>query len=177
MKAKGLFGTTLIMATIVGGVFAANATAAAAQADSKAAPAKKAESAAKKTGAAKTVEITADDTMKYSVTAITATPGEAVHIKLTNKGTMPKMAAAHNFVLLKKGTDVSAFTTAAVMAGQTDYIPPKFTEQVLASTKLAGPGETVETDFKAPTVPGTYDFLCSFPGHFATMKGTLTVAK
>jgi azurin len=150
---------------------------AAAQAEKKAAPAKKTEAAPKKAEGGKTVEITADDTMKYNVTAITAKPGEAIHIKLTNKGTMPKMAAAHNFVLLKKGTDLNAFTTAAVMAGQTDYIPAKLKEQVLASTKLAGPGETVETDFKAPTVPGTYDFICSFPGHFATMKGTLTVAK
>jgi azurin len=113
--------------------------------------------------------------MKFSVTAITAKPGEAVHIKLTNKGTMPKMAAAHNFVLLKKGTDLTAFTTAAVMAGATDYVPAQLKAQVLASTKLAGPGETVETDFKAPTAPGTYDYICSFPGHFATMKGTLTV--
>jgi azurin len=172
MKAKGLLATTLVTATIVGGAFAATTLTAAGQTEKKAAPAKKAESAA-----GKTVELTADDTMKYSVTAITAKPGEAIHIKLTNKGTMPKMAAAHNFVLLKKGTDINAFTTAAVMAGQTDYVPAKFKEDVLASTKLAGPGETVETDFKAPMVPGAYDFLCSFPGHFATMKGTLTVAK
>src|SRR6185369_1094748 len=106
MKAKGLFATALMTATIVGGVFAATGLAAARQADKKAAPAKKAEPAAKKTEGAKTVEITGDDTMKFSVTAITAKPGEAVHIKLTNKGTMPKMAAAHNFVLLKKGTDL-----------------------------------------------------------------------
>jgi azurin len=172
MKVKGLFARALMTAAIVAGTCAAMN---AAQGEKKAAPVKKTESAAKKGGGGKSVEITADDTMKYSVTAISAAPGEAIHIKLTNKGTMPKMAAAHNFVLLAKGTDLNAFTTAAVMAGQTDYVPEKLKAQVLASTKLAGPGETVETDFKAPTAPGTYTFICSFPGHFATMKGTLTV--
>ena len=174
MRVQGLFATTLMTAAIVGGAFVVGTLAAGAQADKKAAPAKKMESAAKKTEGARTIEITGDDTMKYSVTAITAKPGESIKIRLTNKGTMPKMAAAHNVVVLKKGTDMTAFTTAAVMAGATEYIPAKFKDQVIASTKLAGPGETVEVEFKAP-VAGTYDFICSFPGHFATMKGTLTV--
>ena len=41
---------------------------------------------------------------------------------------------------------------------------------------LAGGGETVEVTFRAPTAPGTYTFLCSFPGHFAAgMRGTLVI--
>lgn len=171
MNVKRLFATTMMTAAIVGAACAVTTLAA----QEKTAPAKKAEPAAKKAEGGRTIELTGDDTMKYNVTAIKAKPGEALHIKLTNKGTMPKMAAAHNFVLLKKGTDMNAFTTAAVMAGATDYIPAKFKDRIIASTKMAGPGETVEVDFKAPTAPGTYDFICSFPGHFATMKGTLTV--
>jgi azurin len=131
--------------------------------------------AAKKAAAGRVIDITGDDTMKFNVTAITAKPGEQITIRLKNVGTLPKMAAAHNVVVLAKGTDISAFTTAAVMAGQTEYIPAKFEKQVLAHTKLAGPGETVEVSFKAPTAPGEYDYICSFPGHFATMKGKLTV--
>ena len=178
MNVTGLFATALIGMTVLGGSPAAVVSAATMQSDKAGAPAKKAAAASvTAAGAGKTIEITGDDTMKYNVTTIAAKPGEEVHVKLTNKGTMPKMAAAHNFVLLKKGTDMTAFTTAAVMAGQTDYIPAKFKDQVLASTKLAGPGETVEVTFKAPMVAGTYDFICSFPGHATTMKGTLTVAK
>jgi azurin len=49
-------------------------------------------------------------------------------------------------------------------------------DKVLAATKLAGNGETVEVTFDAPKTPGVYDFICTFPGHFAAgMKGTLTV--
>ena len=47
---------------------------------------------------------------------------------------------------------------------------------MLANTALAGAGESVEITFKAPAKPGTYTFVCSFPGHFALgMRGTLTV--
>lgn len=126
--------------------------------------------------AGRLVELTGNDLMKYNVTAITAKPGELLHVKLKNAGTLPKVAMAHNFILLAKGTDASAFTNAAATASATGYIPAQFKAKILASTTLAGPGETVEVTFKAPTAPGDYTFLCSFPGHFLSgMKGVLTV--
>lgn len=168
MKARAIIATVAFSAAIP-----AIAAAQAAKSDAKAAPPAKKGAAA----AGRVVEITGDDTMKFNVTSIDAKPGETITIRLTNKGSMPKAAAAHNFVLLKTGTDINAFTTAAVMAGQTEYVPQdaKMKAQVLASTKLAGPGETVEVTFKAPSAPGAYDYLCSFPGHFAMMKGKLNV--
>ena len=49
-------------------------------------------------------------------------------------------------------------------------------DQVLAATTMAGPGETVEVTFKVPTAPGTYHYMCTFPGHFAAgMRGTIVV--
>ena len=61
-------------------------------------------------------------------------------------------------------------------AQATGYIPPALKAQVLASTDLAGPGETVQVTFKAPVALGRYDFVCSFPGHYAAgMKGVLVV--
>ena len=49
-------------------------------------------------------------------------------------------------------------------------------DQVLAASAMAGPGETVEVTFKVPTAPGTYPYLCTFPGHFAAgMRGTIVV--
>jgi azurin len=114
--------------------------------------------------------------MKFSVTTITAKPGEQIRVRLTAKGAMPKIAMAHNFVLLAKAADVLKFVNASAMAATTAYIPADLKDQVLASTGLAGAGETVEVTFKAPTAPGAYAFVCSFPGHFAAgMKGTLTV--
>ena len=45
---------------------------------------------------------------------------------------------------------------------------------VLANTKVVGGGEKDTIEFTAPA-PGTYDYICTFPGHYAIMKGKLVV--
>ena len=126
--------------------------------------------------AVRTVEITGGDDMKYSLTSIPAKPGETIKIKLVSKGTLPKIAMAHNFVLLKLGAKQLDFVNAAAMARATDFIPPDMKDQVLGATALAGPGETVEVTIKVPAAAGSYPYMCTFPGHFAAgMKGTLDV--
>jgi len=132
--------------------------------------------AAKPGGAARTVEITGGDDMKFSVTEITAKPGETIKIQLKNVGTLPKMAMAHNVVVVKPTTKVAEFNSAGAAARDTNFIAPAMKGEVVAATELAGPGETVETTFKVPAAAGSYPFMCTFPGHFtAGMKGTLVV--
>jgi azurin len=144
-------------------------------AQTKKAPAAKTETKAVP-GAAKTVTITGSETMKYDVTEITAKPGEKIHVVLKAVGSMPKIAMAHNFVLLKAGVSAMEVSNAAFNARDTDFIPAAMKDKILASTKTAGGGETVEVTFTAPAKPGKYEYLCTFPGHFAAgMKGTLTV--
>jgi azurin len=127
-------------------------------------------------GAGRVVEIKGTDDMKYSVTNIDAKPGEQITVKLTAAGSMPKMVMSHNFILLKKGTDETAFVNAGALARDTGFIAPAQKVHVIAATPLAGAGETVQVSFAAPKVPGKYPYLCSFPGHYASgMKGTLTV--
>lgn len=124
----------------------------------------------------RTVEIIATDDMKFSPTTIPAKRGERLRVRLISKGTMPKVAMAHNFVLLQKGTNVVTFITAAAQARATDFIPPDMKESVIATTSLAGAGETVDVTFTAPKAPGSYPYVCSFPGHFqAAMRGALVV--
>ena len=111
---------------------------------------------------------------------ITAKPAEQLLIRLTSvagtMGKMPKMAMAHNFVLIKPGNDPLQFANAGIAGGfQGDYLPPDKKDQVIAFTPLGGIGETLDVAFKAPAA-GTYPFICSFPGHVAGgMKGTLVV--
>ncbi|RFC51375.1 MAG: Azurin [Verrucomicrobia bacterium] len=124
----------------------------------------------------RTVEITAGDNMKYSLTAIEAKPGEQITVVLTNIGTQPKEVMGHNWILLKMGTDVEAFDKAAALAKATDYSPAELSGQVLAQISLLGPRKSGEITFTVPTTPGDYPFLCSFPAHFQVgMKGVLTV--
>jgi azurin len=47
-------------------------------------------------------------------------------------------------------------------------------DKVVAFIPVLGPKKSADTTFKAPAA-GEYAFLCSFPGHAALMKGTLTV--
>lgn len=124
----------------------------------------------------RTIEITAGDNMKYSISSIEAKPGEELKVVLTNIGSQPKEVMGHNWILLKIGTDVAAFDAAALTAKDTDYIPDAQKDKIIAHTKLVGPRKSDEVTFKAPDTPGDYPFLCSFPAHYQVgMKGTLTV--
>ena len=58
-------------------------------------------------------------------------------------------------------------------ASKNDYIPAKSSE-IIAHTAMIGGGETTEIEFVAPE-PGVYDYICSFPGHYAMMRGKLIV--
>lgn len=144
-----------------------------AQAAAGAKPAAPAAASAK--GRVVEIEVAAN-AMKFSVPTIQAKPGEDLVVRLKVLGTMPKGTMDHNFVLLKEGVDPTKFAADALMAGPT-YIPAARKADVLAMSPLASGGQTVETPaFKAPTKPGTYTFICSFPGHFAAgMRGTLVV--
>ena len=122
------------------------------------------------------IELTANDSMKFSQTSFEVKAGQDVKVTFTNMGTMPKQAMGHNFVLLKKGVDPKAFANAAMVAAATDYVPAELADQVIAHTKLLGPKQSDELNFKAPTEPGEYVFLCTFPAHYLTgMHGVIVV--
>ena len=123
------------------------------------------------------IEIVGNDTMKFSVTEISAKPGEKLSITLVNLGTTPKFSMGHNWVLVLPMPDVQPFLTAAAEAVTTEYVP-QGTQQdrILAATKLLGPNERDTVTFTAPTAPGRYDFFCTYPGHYQVgMRGVLIV--
>jgi azurin len=139
-----------------------------------AAPATAASPSGPKEGRA--IALTGNDTMKFNMTEIRATPGEALAVTLRNIGTMPKFSMGHNWVLLAEGVDPVAFANEASMSAKSDYVPTANVSRVLAHTKLLGPNESDTVIFNAPTKPGRYVFICSFPGHFQVgMKGELIV--
>jgi azurin len=127
-------------------------------------------------GAVRTVDIAGTDDMKFSITQITARRGEQLRVRLISKGTLPKIAMAHNVVVLKLGADPAKFANAGAPHRATDFVPPEMKDQVIAKTAFVGPGETAEVTFTVPLKAGVYPFVCTFPGHFqAGMKGTLIV--
>lgn len=119
------------------------------------------------------VVIVGDDLMKFDKSEIKVKAGQKVKITLRHTGKLNKQVMGHNLVILNQDADLVAFAAKAATASATEYIPED-SDDVLVHTKLIGGGETTVIEFDAPAI-GTYDFLCSFPGHYAMMKGKFIV--
>ncbi len=119
------------------------------------------------------VTITSNDGMRFDVRKINVSSGQKVRVTLTHTGKLDKRIMGHNVVFLTNGVKPSAFAVKAAAARDNDYIP-KGTTEVIAHTKMIGGGETTVIEFIAPEA-GTYNYICSFPGHYAMMKGKLIV--
>ena len=59
-------------------------------------------------------------------------------------------------------------------ANATNALPDSVKGDVIAATKLLGPAESETISFTAPE-PGDYEYVCTFPGHFAMMRGIMNV--
>lgn len=121
-----------------------------------------------------TLSIEGNDQMQYNKKELTVKAGASVTLTLKHTGTMAAETMGHNWVLLKQGTDVATFATAAVDAGMDNNYVPAASSDVIAFTKVIGGGESTTLEFTAPAA-GSYEFICSFPGHWAMMRGTLIV--
>jgi azurin len=120
------------------------------------------------------LDVEATDQMKFSVTELKATAGQPIKLTLKHTGKFPITAMGHNIVILKPGTDVDAFAAKALEAKDNQYIPKSEEGSIVAHTKLLGGGEQDTITFTIPE-KGSYTFICSFPGHYTMMKGTLVV--
>tara|TARA_B100000809_G_scaffold88156_1_gene86535 strand:+ start:187 stop:696 length:510 start_codon:yes stop_codon:yes gene_type:complete len=119
------------------------------------------------------IEITGNDTMQFNKKKIKVKAGQKIKLTLTHIGNLDINVMGHNFVLLKKNVDLADFAFKAMTAKENQYIPTN-SKDVIAHTKLIGNGETTTIEFDAPE-KGTYEFLCSFPGHYGMMKGKFIV--
>lgn len=107
---------------------------------------------------------------------IEASPGEELRITLRTVSNMPPQAMSHNLALLEMGTDGQAFANAALQHRDNEYISPDYEDRVIAATAMLGNGESDTITFNAPSEPGEYTYICSFPGHYSGgMVGTLIV--
>ena len=119
------------------------------------------------------IVISANDLMKFDKTELKVKAGKKVKLTLRHIGKLDVKIMGHNFVLLKKGTNLAMFGNKAAIANETEYIPAD-SQDVIVHTKLIGGGETTSIEFDSPE-PGEYEFLCSFPGHYSMMKGKFIV--
>ncbi len=122
------------------------------------------------------VTIECNDSMQFNTKEFEVTAGQTVQLTLHNVGKLPKTAMGHNLVILKADEEVAPFAMAAMQARATEYIPADEAgkAKIVAYTKLLGPDEKDVITFTAPAA-GSYNYICTFPGHFGVMKGVMTV--
>jgi len=120
------------------------------------------------------VALTGNDLMQYDKSEIKVKAGQEVTLTLRHIGKLEKKVMGHNFVLLMQGVNMQEFGIKASEAGEAADWIPEDGKEVIAHTKMLGGGESTSITFTAPEA-GTYDFICSFPGHVAMMKGKFIV--
>ena len=111
--------------------------------------------------------------MKFDKTELTVAPGQLVEVVYTNPDLLQ-----HNFVLGQAGSlpqigQASDRLASSPTALAQQYVPD--VPQVLFSTKLLEPGQTVTFQFRAPGTAGQYPYVCTFPSHWQMMNGLLNV--
>ena len=119
-----------------------------------------------------TIELTANDQMKFSQSEIRVKAGATVKLRFANVGKMPKQAMSHNWMLLTPMSDGDINALGMKAANNPPTYLPQDGSAIIAHTAMLGAGESDIIEFTAPPA-GTYPFICSFPGHYAIMRGKL----
>tara|TARA_B100000768_G_C11261901_1_gene369175 strand:+ start:364 stop:837 length:474 start_codon:yes stop_codon:yes gene_type:complete len=118
------------------------------------------------------IELSSSDNMLFDKKILYANSRQKITLTLKHTGKLDKNIMGHNFVLLKKDVEITAFAERAMKASENQYIPEG--NDVIAYTKLIGGGESDTITFDAPQ-KGSYTYICSFPGHYGIMRGILII--
>lgn len=109
--------------------------------------------------------------LRYDTELIEVGAGDRIELIFRNDDDM-----LHNLVVVMAGT-ADAVAAEAISLGlegaSMDYVPER--PDVLYHTSLLQPGTSESIYFVAPSEPGDYAFVCTFPGHAMTMRGVFRV--
>jgi azurin len=123
------------------------------------------------------VDIAGNDQMQFDKKEIAvAADCTTVEVTLKHSGKQPAQVMGHNWVLARTA-DVAAVATDGMGAGlPNDYIK-KGDTRVIAHTKVVAGGQSDTVSFATSLLKKgeSYSFFCSFPGHYAIMKGAFKV--
>ena len=109
------------------------------------------------------------DALQFNTNSMSASAGAEVVLTFNNSSNVNP----HNWVLVPAGTKDAVATDGTAAGPNNNWIPVN-DSRVLGSTILIGPGESDTATFTAPAA-GTYQFVCTFPGHNFTMFGDFIV--
>jgi len=122
-------------------------------------------------GPDQTITIGTKPGLKFDTDKVEVKAGSRVKLVFNNNDDM-----LHNFVITTPGqanTVGEAALRLNLNGPKMNYVPN--TPAVLYHTNILQPETAESIYFVAPTTPGNYQFVCSFPGHYSLMQGTLVV--
>lgn len=118
------------------------------------------------------VEIyTVKEQMRYDRTEFTVKAGTKVRLTLTNLDAMD-----HNLIMVEPGSAARVAIAAASLEAEGVKLQWKpESDKILFASKLLARDEKETMEFVAPSTPGRYEYICTFPGHWQLMRGVMIV--
>ncbi|MBM81021.1 MAG: hypothetical protein CMJ78_10565 [Planctomycetaceae bacterium] len=116
--------------------------------------------------------------MRYTVTQFAVKTGQPVKVVFSNPD-----ATDHNLVIVKPDALEKVGLAANAMArdprnANSDFVPSSKRNLILNASPMIGPTRKARVHvmrFVAPTEPGIYPYVCTFPGHWVVMIGDMVV--
>ena len=117
---------------------------------------------------------TVEEEMRYDKTFFAVEAGRPVQVVLENEDLMP-----HNLVITKTGKLKDVALAGAAALGTTPGLDGKLyvpvSDDVMFATTMVNAGKRELLTFTAPTEPGEYPYVCTFPRHWMRMYGVMKV--
>jgi azurin len=109
--------------------------------------------------------------IKFETTRFDVTAGALVELTFSNDCVMP-----HNLVIFKADAEpaiIAAVNTMGLEGMEKNFVPEH--PGIVAATKLLPATKKEVLAFTAPEQTGDYPYVCTFPGHWFTMRGVMRV--
>ena len=122
-------------------------------------------------GVDKVIKVRTKPGLKFDVDVLEVNAGDRIRIDFENPDDMP-----HNFLIVMPETANEVGQRAlrlGIKGNELGYIPDM--PEVLYHTKLLQPGDSDTIYLVAPDEPGEYTFVCTYPGHYISMRGKFIV--
>ena len=118
---------------------------------------------------------TIPEQMLFDKERIVVKAARPVEIVFDNYDAMP-----HNFVVTRPGSleelgQLGEATATQPGAAERNYIPPS--DKILLASRLLQPRDAQKLDFLAPAQAGVYPYVCTYPGHWRRMYGSMYVVE
>ena len=96
-------------------------------------------------------------------------------VTLKHVGNLPQQFMGHNWVL-SNTADMMPLSGASMQAGAPNYLP-EGDSRIIAATDMIGGGQETSVTFDMSSLDpsGDYSYFCTFPGHYAIMKGKFII--